>query len=193
MSSNIKTGHNIGISIKQEGTPVVTSPLLGTNEQGTIKASPTLPTVKARLLHGSPSITYPVDNDPQETIELGTRTIQKWTGAEKIDGKIERWMIDSDLIGAVRGKTSYSAGGNKSERADEFVKFTISIYHMTDSSLIKETTGEFAPVAGYGYKVTLAGVTLGNYDAPSEANARQKESVSYSAETMTIEALTGSV
>jgi len=188
--SDVKTGHNIGISIMQLGTPSATSPVLGTDKQGTLPgASPTL-TPRARLMHGAPSITYPIDNDPQETTVLGDRKIQKWTGALKIDGKIERWMIDSDLMGACLGKADFGTGGtNKYLIADEFVKFEICIYHMNDSSNITETTGVFAPSDGWSYKVTLKGVTLGNYDAPAEANARQKESCSYSAEEMVIEAL----
>ena len=197
MVSDVKTGHNVAISIKQEGTPGDNSPILGTDKQGLCATMPTPPALspKARLLRGAPSITYPVDNDPQETTTLGDRTIQKWTGAEKIDGKLERWMIDTDLIGAVRGHREDEAAKNIYKRGDEFVKFEICIYHMNSSSDIKEdaVTGEFAPATGYSYKVTLTGVTFGNYDAPSEANARQKETVSYSAETMEITALSGSV
>jgi len=196
MVSDVKTGHNVAISIKQEGTLGDNSPILGTNKQGLCKDMTKPPGLspKARLLRGAPSITYPVDNDPQETTTLGDRTIQKWTGAEKIDGKLERWMIDTDLIGAVRGYREDVGGKNIYKRGDEFVKFEICIYHMNASSEIKETEeGEFAPDTGYSYKVTLTGVTFGNYDAPSEANARQKETVSYSAETMEITALSGSV
>jgi len=183
MVEEVKTGNRIVVTIKQKNLKGDGSdPRLGTD--GTVETAPTAS--KEEVLRGTPTISFPIDNDPQETTELGDRIVQKWTGAFKIDGRLERWMVNSDLWGASLGKADYTATGVITYKpSQEFVKFDIMIYYVTEDYDISNSAVPTA--AEWTQKITLSNCTFGSYEATVEANARVKETVTFFAETMMVE------
>jgi len=190
-------GTNVAIFVKLDETVTTSHPPLGTT---TVEPSATGPTTAVeQLLLGQASITLPIDNDPQEVVEIGKRTVQKLSGLFKQEGRIELFKTNGEMKGAVLGKASYATGPVTTySPADEMPRYKIIIIVDPDNlSTLRDATygagsgqtkdSTLFTGAGNGTeKVTLEGVKFTSYDTSIETGLI-KETITYTAETITVE------
>lgn len=198
---DIETGHKAAIFIKQmkatgsgyygAGEVIEGIVPLGTDATE-IGGVPANKKSIDQLVVGSPSITLPIDNDPQEITQIGNRSIQKFSGSFKVDGRIEIWKSSGEWLGAVLGKADYESGSIKYLSGEEMPYFEIKVFMEVIDTVLTTLRGASPKVATlpngaaqeFKELITLLKVKLTSYDRSVEANARVKETITYTAESM---------
>ena len=184
-----ETGYKALAYIMQTGTIAVP---LGTDKRE--KIDPTGWAACWQKAKAVTSITLPVDDNPVDIAEIGTRILQRMMGALGISGTIEKWKMDGEWWGAALGASSYSDGKTTYSKGDVFPEFKLRVYlgvslaGRNAAMATYATSGELDTAMGpYDSRVEFIGVKFSSWSSTTEPNAPLKESLPYTAEDITVQ------